>query len=1198
MSYFQEVGPRKARQIGYAGYFDSDPKVSANTLTPDVRESLLANIGGRTSQATELLLNAIDTPASYLRDTLAGRPFGSGTSTGDLLDSMNLRPSKEALGGWGRPLAEFAVGATLDPLNLVGVGGLNKAGQAAKAAGLADDAVRVMSKRLIQNNELGSLFSQNALKSWADNFGKGVDDLTDADLLSRPLAGPRQSARELTLRDIVDAQPNRQAAIEAINNATKRTGDDFSSLANQKLRSDIGIGLPFSDYNLLSVNLPGGAAFARGMDRVMQAARWSGPLRYAHAFSNRDTFGATDEAGQIVGKQIADAARTGEATGRIVAKTGIDGLDASAFDEQTGDAMRRLLRGEGTAADQQMLSGRQDLKNFLDMWHGSNGRPGLAAQYLARRASAGLASTPLQDRWLAKYFPRHASDLSFLSKIAADNASGGTSGGRAFSTLTGDQLQRKKYLSVPGGEDLLNRLSVDPQVAGAGRTIAGNTDDAAAKYIKSVVDAEINARYPTGLLPNGQPVPRYSLQSAKKLARTLHQLDAGAVARKLPLFGSHFTDDFQRYVVGNERALSIANAIQDLLGSTAKVTTAGAIQGGQHVPMADVLKRLDLRTINTATPGATPLMQKVGAQTNVLSRLAQRIPGFAGDIKDVSLDSRMLNRLTRIADFYEYPEVQNKWLKAFDGLTRIWKGSILSWPARFTRDWYSGGFSNLVEVGNVNDFLKGNLGAKHLMQGDFQALDGILAEMPKYASLSAADRKRSFLTDIAAGGLLGGRRAIDLEDMRRAVRTGEDVANEFLPGQNPRTTLGMQTMDVLSGKTPLSADKAAYSELGKNWDRFHELGFKDADEIGNPILRYGRREGDVTDSLNRSAGYIGLLLQGVDPMEAAKRIKAAHVDYSSLTLAERATARRLLPFWAYTSRTGKWVAEKIAERPGGRFTQLGLRLPATLMGGDDDQYVPESIRSNYGAPNPTLLPSLLFGQEKPGVTPWLTDIDLPGIDQINMLRPGFKPDGTVDLTRTASGTLKDIAGKQFHPYARSALEAITGENLYTKRPMKDFDPAISQIAEDVLGISPHSGIGTAIKNVSPFVDVIPFVPRVLQVSNRLMDEEKISDFRDRLYQMVVNAFSGVKFQPVSEKARRIDATKNIDEILSDDPLVRSMNMNYLPEEAVPFADPRLVQMMALKRQLKREMQREEDIAAGRGVKVPKIRHTDPMSYFE
>jgi hypothetical protein len=214
-----------------------------------------------------------------------------------------------------------------------------------------------------------------------------------------------------------------------------------------------------------------------------------------------------------------------------------------------------------------------------------------------------------------------------------------------------------------------------------------------------------------------------------------------------------------------------------------------------------------------------------------------------------------------------------------------------------------------------------------------------------------------------------------------------------------------------------------------------------------------------------------------------------------------------------------------------------------------------------------------------------------------MIRPGFKPGGDLDISATGFGTLKDIAGKQLHPWAKSALEALTGENLYTKRPMKDFDPAINQLAEDWLGIHPSSSAGLYLKAASPLVDAVPFVPRVLQISNRLSDDEKIPDIRDRAYQMGINAFSGVKFQNVDDKARRIDARKKIGEILEEDPLIRSFTQPYLPEEALPYADPQLVQLMALERQLGRELKRERDAEAGR-LKPTRMRHTDPMSYFE
>jgi hypothetical protein len=1202
VSYFEERSPRGNKKIGYS-YFGADTPVSKSTLTPQQRETLLGQIGGRTLQAAEGLLGVIDYPASLVRDMVAGNELGSGTTAGEALDSWGLRPSNESLGGWARPVADFAAGALLDPLNLIGFGVASRGGAALKAmrtaggTNMLDDAARIASKRLIQNNDLGSDYAQNALKAWADNFGKGAKDLTDADLLARPLAGPRQSKRMLNVEDVIQAQDPAQIqkAIDDFNMQKIVKGSDYTELAKKPLTYDVGIGLPFSDHALAGFSIPGGAGLAIGMDRAGQIARWTAPGRYAHAAFNRDTFGATEEAGQIVGKEVADSLRQGEAIGRRRAADALQEMD-NPFTQGVGESMRRILDGVPTQADNQLLQQRPDLQRFVDMWHGSGNQPGMAAEYLARRADAGMASNPLIDKFGGKYFPRQVDDMSFLDKISRDGPGASPSRSRAFSGATGDQQARLKSLHVPGGTDFINKLSLDANVAGPNRLKV--TDDDAAAYIKGEIDKEITRRFPGGTLANGQPVPSYSIAQARKVARILRELDPKAIEAKLPMFGGHFTDDFQRYVVGNEKGIALNKTLYDLLGSTAKNMPAGKVPLtpalGQHIAVPAALKRLGLRTVMDATPNASPLMRQVGAKEQMMTRLAARFPGQVNDLKNVSLDKRMVDRLARIADFYDYPEVQGKWMSFFDGMTRLWKGSILSWPARFTRDWYSGGFSNLVEVGSPGDLLNGYAASRALMQGRFDDLDNILQNVPKYQGMTKAARKREFINDVAAGGLLSGRRAMDAVDAAKAIQTGESVADEFLPGMNPRTTIGMQALDILTGNKPLNWQHSSYSELFKNWDRVHHVGFQDPRNVGNPILRWGQKVGDITDSHNRISGFVGLLLQGIDPIEAASRIKAAHVDYSSLTALERETFRRFMPFWSYSSRMGKYVAGKIWERPGGRYTQLALRLPSNVLSSDDEAYVPESIRSNYGAAIPQSV-AFPFGGAKEGVTPWLTSIGLPGVSEINTASLGYGPSGRFDLSQTLWNTGKNFASKMLHPAMKAPIEMISGENLFTKRPLKEFRPAISQIAEEV-GIPENSVYGRAIKQASPLVDLIPWAPRILQTANRLMDKDKIPDFRDRLYQTFVNSTSGLQFQPVGDEARRIDASKNIREILDEDPLVRSMTQVYLPEDAEPYADQWTLDLLALDRQLGKEARAQRELLQGKPPK--KARNTDPMSYWE
>lgn len=1224
-SYFDSLSPKQARNYGYSYFPAPSGRRTAQALSPEVEEELLRQVESRSVPAAELLFDAVDTPASYLRDVLAGVPLGSGTTSGQALDAYSIRPSEDALGGWGRPLAEFAFGATLDPLNLVGVGGMNKAAKVARGVSLAggrnllDDASRVMSRRLIQNQDLGGAFAQNALNTWQD-IGKGVDDLTDPDLIARPLAGSRRARRELTLDDLVQAQD--QAAqpeiIKSIENQLGK-GQQYGDLAKQTLRYDVGLGLPFSDYSSIGFNIPGGGKLASGLDRLGQIARWSGPGRQLYAAFDKDTFGATEEAGQIIGKEAATAIRAADEKSGAEIQEILGKLLPDAFnDADLSKRVRRILTNSTKGADLDLVTPgaagfRQDIKDFVDSWSATGG---LRDQFLDRRAEAGLSSKLWESRFGSKYFPRRIDDLSFLSKIEDRMATGaarhskGAGSGRALGTTTADQLPRKRFMDVPGAEDTLNRLSLDTNVAGPNRTKI--TDDAAAQYIKDQIDQEIARRFPlqnvggkqVRLMPNGQEVPQYRLSSAKALARVLHQVDENSIKSGLPIFGSHFADDLRRYVRGNERAMAVANVMYDFMGGTAKNIPSGKVNQGGHIPLSNAVKALGLKTIDnrkligplaqTGAPKNTMLF--AGAAEQLLSRLSARFPNAAQEMKGFSLDKRMLERLTRVADFYDYPQVQKGWIKMWDDFTRIWKGSILAFPARFTRDWYSGGFSNAVEVGVGSDLVRGYAGAKYLIQGQFDRLDEILNQMPRYKRLTnALDRKNLFERDLASSGLLGGRRSVDLADAANTMQSGVDVADELMPGMNPRTTVGYQIGDALKGRTPLGADKAAYSELAGDWTKFAETGWVRPRDVGNPILRWSQKLGDTTDSINRAAGYMGLLLKGIDPLEAARRMKAAHVDYSSLTTFERNTMRRFIPFWSYTSRIGKWLATKLYENPGGRFTQFGLRAPDAILS-RDEEYTPESIRANYGMP---VSPGLArpFGKQSEGATPWLTDIDLPGIDTLNMFRPGFRAGGTLDLSQTGWNTVLDFAGRSLHPVVRAGVEAGTGMNLYTKRPKKDFTPAINEILRPI--IPPESMYGQWIKTVAPAIDLIPFASRPMQIANRLMDEEKIPDLRDRIYQMGVNAFTGVKFQNVSPEARRIDIRRKIGEMAQEDPLIRSMTQPWVPDEAMPYVDPMMLDLLDLDRQMARESSAERMAREGRpAARRTRSRQTDPLSYFE
>ena len=1210
--FAEPQGRRRPSQIGFGGFYDNEQPLNKTQLTPEQREALLESVGNRSMQAAEGLFDIIDTPASWLRDMLAGVQVGSGTDSGGLLDSWNLRPDKDALGGWGRPLAEFAVGATLDPLNLIGVSVTSKAGHALKGAGLMDDATRAMSRKLIANNALDSNYAQNALKTWED-LGRGANvanptsldianDLSDLDLAARPLAGTRQSRRNMNLGEMAAAQPNPAEATRKIDNALTGMGgnETFQDLAGQTLSHDIGLRLPFSDYAFTGTNIPGGEWAAKGLDRVGQTIRWSTPMRHAHAAFNSDVGGATDEAGQIFGTILNTAKRKGGEEGRAAVTRELMEIAPLLKDPNINKSLRRILDGFPDASDTALLQRHPELQRFVNRWHGTPTTKGLAKEMLDMRAESGMASFPLKDAFGGKYFPRHVDDLSFASKIEADGIGGSAQKGRAFSGMTDDQIARRKAFHAPGSTDTINDLSNDIEVAGPNRL--KGTDEEAAQYIKQRMDAEIASRGITGA--------DYSMESARKMARTLHQLDAKALDAKVPMFGNGIADDFEKYMVGNHQGAAVNEALMDLLAKGAKNIPYNMVPEGNHVRISKAIKDLGLRTVEDfSNPANRYVLTRgrlnstlIGARQEVLDRLQARFPGGVQELRKVSIDKDTLRRLSRIADFYERPEVQSKWLDTLDRWTAMWKASILAWPAKFVRDAYSALVVNATEIGSTTDLVQGYAGAKALVQGQLDQLDQVIEHIPAYKGMTKATRLAAFQETLSAGGAIEGLRDMDYGDFAKNSNLGAGALDRALPGMNPETTLGYQAWDLATGRTPLGSDKAAYSELGKNWDRVFDLGRDNPRDIGNPILRWGSKEGATTDKINRVAGIIGLMRQGVDGMEAIRRMKAAHIDYGSLTRVERDFFRRLMPFWAYTSRIGKWTAEKIFENPAGRYSQLTLRAPDEILNSDEGGYVPESIRSNYGIPNGKLFGVIggnTFGETKEGVTPWLTDIDLPGTDQINMLKMGYGAGGTPSILGTLFNTGTDLVGKASHPWIKAGFESVTGIDSFTKRPVKEMDTAAGELAEDLLGIPPHSMWGQKIKAIKPILDSVPFLPRALQITNRMMDDEKVPDIRDRALQMGVNAFSGIKFQNVDDKARRIDARKKIADMMAEDPLVRTFNQTYVPEEAVPYIDPELLQLMGLDRELGRELKRERQLEMGIPVtEKRRARSTSPVSFFE
>jgi hypothetical protein len=1105
--------PSRRRPAGYIPLFDeaalADQPASQIDVTPEMRDSVLREIGAVTGGTLSRIGDALSAPGDYFRGLLTGKA-GERVTGREMLRDAGLISQQD---NWGNFAAGLATDIVTDPLSMVTgpTKAVTAAGQALKKAGLADALPAAMTRKAISTGAVRSGdipgVAKRTLKALEDS-GRTISTMDPA-VVGRPLYGTRTSMRAGTLDDAI-----RYAGDDAAQKAAEDAllgvlgPDELARLRNEPLAKTVGFGLPLSQPSI-TADIFGkgfGDQYANVLDTIGQAYRWSPVGRGMAAAFDQRVWGKLDAEEQLTNianfeaRQKAGGIATAAHTYHLAK---LYKENPEVFSEDGNRALGRYLEGSAarTADDVAYVESRPALKEYADWW--VNNRQ----DYLAESRRMGLSAAELTDKYGIDYLPRRAEAV--LEMEARRNRKLG----EVLTTFTGDMLRRTDAMQLPGGRDTIIDLSRDANVAGAKRALT--TDEDAAQYL-------LNKLSP--LVQPGQPP--LELDQMKRLARVLNRLP-DEVTQKSPLFGQHPTEMIGSYMRGRNESMATAGVMYDSLASFAKDGAYDTIEGGRHISMQEALNRLGVKSYDDDAVGAARQMR-------------ERIAGLRGvdpdqiKLSEISVPEEHINRLMRARDAFETGEASQSLLNWLDHYTQAWKGAILTWPARATRDLYSGAISNWLEGALDSDAV---LATRALMQEGPQSQRFLrtLQGIPRYAG---DDGLEQFYADIAGNGLVGAQNGFEI---------GGSVVGRGALGQLPGTT--PITFGTITGELT----------KGWGWNNFRQWrsNLRPLAETKNPILRAGEQLNSLSDGINRISGFLALMKQGYDPSAAAKAMKRAHVDPSSLSQLEKTVLRRIFPWYSFQSRMFREVLRQLVEQPGGRYAQL-IRTTESLQDEGDDAYIPSGLRSRFAFP----LPEEWGGVPAPGTQRYLTGLQVPGFTELGMI----ETPGTV--AGTVTGTGRQI-GMQLHPALRTGVELMAGKDLFTNRPIGESTSTLDAIARSVTG-NPNADVPALAEKL---VEILPFAGRPLYALRSLLDNRDGQPIASRGIRTVFNSTTGMALRDATKRDVLSDAVRQIEE--SIDPYTREFTQTYIPEELMPMVPQWAQERQAVSRALVRE-KREDD----------------------
>lgn len=903
-------------------------------LNPDDEESLVRSAARAGLSGISKVGNLLGLPGSMVRDVLTlNNPFDqlltplsdvNRTSGRDLLTQWGLtQPNKETgMGGWlsdpmegVRDVAGFAAEVALDPLTyLGGIGMLGKGGKYADKAGLADDLTRVAAKKAAV--PLGTI-------------------------------GRREASLTTSLDDLIAHAADPVAAAAKVKTAVDPTGIG-RVLSPAERSAPVGGMLHFQPPFMDPVKTFGTGAKSQKVAQFLDKFS-PNPFDLGSYFKNSTV-------GKSVGAMM-DATRQGKLAPEVVpyAQSGFRGVtegiqDAKGWGTEQADKLAKLGLTDSNAA-KNIRSAAEGIPGIVDP-------SGVGAEIAAQRAddlsklrSAGYGTRELDDV-IESAFRQSGGQRKPGSSVPMS--------GVTAADVGREDVLKGYHKGTVGLETILTDPAIDANiktiqslVASARATGAVIPDSAIAKAVGADImsrhGADIVEKFRARNVDGDFLFTKGATKTPSQIAKgtwtspnTWERVDpaTGAVVESLTAVERHRPTELAKYMIANpdlrqtglftnhpvvdavrakeltNTKLANADAAFGFLGAYAK--PAGTHAKGEATEVGHVLKELGLTGDE--------------AVANFARERGLPIPTTADEFKELrkmEISKSLADDYLKPRSEFKLPDAFDPLVKGVDSLTNLFKASVLTWPARYVRDWMTGQARNV----EARMWDNGSAFAAHaLLHGENVAGAAKFPEVVQWLAARGIPANDKNGTDALRQlyAKLGPGKAIQQADIAGAALPASYAGRlpellDLIPGRT-KSTVGQNVADVaktLAGRTP-NVEPWKMNPLKKDFytQLWNIRGVGDRTETRMPLVAGGERIGKYTDDMNRLVPFINQLKQGVDPAAAMRKIMDAQVNYDprTFTPTERAL-KKLLPFYSFCVPTDH---EILTKRGWAKFDDLTL----------------------------------------------------------------------------------------------------------------------------------------------------------------------------------------------------------------------------------------------------------------------------------